>query len=66
MVAITWSPQLIDVVKEIKRVDNSKSVSTFNGSKYMESHGITFNEVQALTSLKVSNQSPVSTASWWG
>lgn len=56
MVTVSWSPQLINVVKEFKGLEVRKIVSTFNGSKYMESHGITSGEAKALSSPHIKKQ----------
>lgn len=65
MVAIAWTPKLMDAVKEIKKLDKRKIVSHFNDRICMDSFQLSYAEEQALCSIITKNSKPVSTSVYW-
>lgn len=62
MIAITWTPKLMETIKELKKLDKSKIVSLFNDRKYLDSLQLSVTEEQAVSSVVTRDISKVSTS----
>jgi hypothetical protein len=65
MQTITWSPNLIHAVRQLKKLDLHTVASNFNERKAMDSFQLTNTEEQAVKSILIQNSGSVSVKNWW-